>query len=138
MRSDHQGFEFHATFTGLDEGLDILHASIEDLRRATGRTADDRPLMFFETALAEIGNNALLHGAVSAERPVEYILRTSGDTAVAWVIDRGPALGSDWVREMPPATSEAGRGLALARSMLDELGYRRVGEANQWKLVKRL
>jgi serine/threonine-protein kinase RsbW len=136
--SDHQGFEFEATFSGLEEGLDILHKSIEDLRQATGRGADDRPLMFFETALAEIGNNALLHGNVSSESPVEYVLRSNADTVVAWVIDRGPSVASHWVREMPPANSEAGRGLALARTMLDGLEYQRVGGLNKWKLVKRL
>jgi serine/threonine-protein kinase RsbW len=136
--SDHQGFEFHATFSGLEEGLDILHKSIADLREAIGRATDDRPLMFFETALAEIGNNALLHANVSAENPVEYVLRSNADTVVAWVIDRGPTVGSHWVGEMPPASNEAGRGLALARAMLDELGYQRVGGVNKWKLVKRL
>jgi anti-sigma regulatory factor (Ser/Thr protein kinase) len=39
---------------------------------------------------------------------------------------------------MPEPTSEAGRGLAIARQVLDELGYERDGEINKWRLVKRL
>jgi anti-sigma regulatory factor (Ser/Thr protein kinase) len=31
-----------------------------------------------------------------------------------------------------------GRGLAIARKVLDELDYERVSEVNKWRLVKRL
>jgi anti-sigma regulatory factor (Ser/Thr protein kinase) len=39
---------------------------------------------------------------------------------------------------MPEASSERGRGLAMARSLLDELGYEREGEVNKWRLTKHL
>jgi serine/threonine-protein kinase RsbW len=39
---------------------------------------------------------------------------------------------------MPDVESEAGRGLAMARSLLDDLGYERDGEVNRWRLVKQL
>jgi serine/threonine-protein kinase RsbW len=39
---------------------------------------------------------------------------------------------------MPGHESEAGRGLAMARSLLDELGYERDGNLNRWRLVKKL
>jgi serine/threonine-protein kinase RsbW len=39
---------------------------------------------------------------------------------------------------MPDPASESGRGLAIARQVLDELGYEREGEINKWRLVKRL
>jgi serine/threonine-protein kinase RsbW len=94
--------------------------------------------MLFETALAEVGNNALVHGRSGAEQPVELVLRWEGSTVVAWVIDHGPPVGAHWVRDMPPATAEAGRGLALARSMLDALEYRRIGQTNRWRLVKKI
>jgi serine/threonine-protein kinase RsbW len=41
-------------------------------------------------------------------------------------------------RSMPDTSSETGRGLAMARSLLDELGYEREGEVNKWRLMKRL
>jgi serine/threonine-protein kinase RsbW len=39
---------------------------------------------------------------------------------------------------MPDPTSEAGRGLPMARWLLDELLYKRDGEVNKWRLVKHL
>jgi anti-sigma regulatory factor (Ser/Thr protein kinase) len=52
--------------------------------------------------------------------------------------DWGPPLHNQITRAMPPSSSEAGRGLAIARKVLDELGYQREGEVNTWRLVKRL
>lgn len=133
-------FEFHATLNRLDDGLDALHRSVELLREQTGRAADDRNLILFETALAEIGSNVLIyagrHG--TGGTPVEYDLRLDSDTATASFTDRGPPIHNQLTRAMPAAMSEAGRGLAIARKVLDELGYKRDGEVNTWRLVKRL
>jgi serine/threonine-protein kinase RsbW len=132
-------FEFHATFAELDEGLDVLHLSIERFREATGRQPDDRPLMLFETALGEIGSNVLTHGRPpGTERPVEYDLRFEQGVLVASLTDSGPPVHEHLGREMPDVDSEAGRGLAMARSLVDELGYERVGEVNTWRLTKNL
>jgi serine/threonine-protein kinase RsbW len=57
---------------------------------------------------------------------------------MATFTDRGPPLHNQLTRAMPEATSETGRGLAIARQVLDELGYEREGEINKWRLVKRL
>ena len=74
-----QPFEFRASFIELDEGLEVLHTSVERLRQAMGRTVDDRPLMLFETALGEIGSNVLTHGRPpGTEMPVDYVLRFEG------------------------------------------------------------
>lgn len=139
-RPDVQAFEFHATLTGLDDGLDTLHRSVELLRTQTGKPADDRSLILFETALAEIGANVLIytgkHG--TSGPPVEYDLRVEANTATASFTDKGPPIHNQLTRAMPAATSEAGRGLAIARKVLDELGYKREGEVNTWRLVKRL
>ena len=139
MGSNHQTFEFNAQFTELGEGLDILHRSIQLLREATGRAQDDRALILFETALGEIGGNVLTHGRPPGiERPVEYTLRLDGRTLVASLSDSGLPVHEHLSREMPAHDSEAGRGLAMARSLLDELGYERDGDLNRWRLVKRL
>ena len=132
-------FEFRASLSNLEEGLDVLHRSVERLRRATGRGADDRPLMLFETALGEIGSNVLTHGRpAGSSRPVEYALRLDGATVVASLSDSGPPVHENLSREMPVPESEDGRGLAMARSLLDDLGYERDGNVNRWRLVKRL
>jgi serine/threonine-protein kinase RsbW len=139
MRAIRHNFEFRASFSDLDEGLGILHQSIERLRSVLGRSEDDRPLMLFETALGEIGSNVLTHGRPGgASRPVEYALRFDGATVEASLTDSGQAAHEHLSREMPGHDSERGRGLAMARSLLDELGYEREGDVNRWRLVKRL
>ena len=133
------GFEFQATLDQLDEGLETLHQSVERLREAAGLAADDHGLMLFQTALAEIGANVLTHGRPEgAAHPVEYVLRLDKNMARASFTDRGPPVHNHLTRAMPEPSSEAGRGLAIARSVLDELGYERDGEMNRWRLVKRL
>jgi serine/threonine-protein kinase RsbW len=132
-------FEFRATLTVLDQGLDTLHQSVDRLRQATGRDESDPQLILFETALGEIGANVLTHGRPQEVGvPVEYMLRFEGGTVIASFVDPGPPVHEHLAREMPDVWSEDGRGLVLARSLLDELGYERDGELNRWRLVKRL
>jgi len=95
--------------------------------------------MHFEIALAEIGANVLTHGRPSGtDPPVEYRLWLDHDTVHASLVDGGPAVDEVHSRAMPDPTSEEGRGLPMARWLLDELLYKRDGEVNQWTLVKRL
>lgn len=135
-----QTYEFHATLSRLDDGLETLHDSVQQLRERTGRSVDDRNLMLLEIALAEIGANVLMYGRkpTSKDRTVEYRLRADAETATASFTDRGPPLHNQLKRAMPAPMSETGRGLAIARKALDELGYERDGEVNTWRLVKRL
>ena len=100
------------------------------LRDRLRGSVDDTNVMLFESA----------HGRKERpdDPPVEYKLRLEGHMAVATFTDRGPPLHNQLTRAMPEPTSEAGRGLAIARQVLDELGYEREGEVNTWRLVKRL
>jgi serine/threonine-protein kinase RsbW len=127
--------------THLETGLDTIHGAVEVLRRQMGRVSADLPLIQFEIALAEIGSNSLRYGhPAGSEKPrVELELRMdSSNTVKALLTDWGPPLHNPLTHAMPAQTSEAGRGLALARKVLDELGYQREGEMNKWRLVKRL
>lgn len=132
-------FEFRASLSNLDDGLDVIHRSVDMLRRELGRDAGDRVLVLFETALGEIGSNVLTHGRpTGTSRPIEYSLQLRDGTIVASLVDFGPSVGDQLAREMPGHDDEDGRGLAMARSLLDELGYERDGDINRWRLVKEL
>src|SRR6266542_630036 len=100
----------------------------------TGRAVDDLSLVLFESAVAEIGANVLRYSRRHGQghTHVEYELQLASDTLTALFSDRGPALHNQLTRAMPAPTSEAGRGLAIARKVLDELGYQRDGEVNTW------
>jgi len=116
-----------------------VHASVARLREVIGRAPGDRAVYEFETALAEIGANVLTHGTPpGSTQPVAFSLRWDGATAVATFVDSGPPAHDQLSRAVPAPTSEGGRGLALARMLLDELGYGREGSVNTWRLVKRL
>jgi serine/threonine-protein kinase RsbW len=110
------------------------------MRENGPRSLDATNLMLFESALAEIGANVLTHGRRDgpSDAPVQYHLMLEGHTALATFVDRGPPVHNHLTRAMPDPLSEAGRGLAIARQVLDELGYEREGEVNTWRLVKRL
>lgn len=95
--------------------------------------------MLFEIALAEIGGNVLTHGSpADSTHPVEYELRYQDGSVEAVFVDSGPPAFEHLDKEMPDLDREDGRGLVLARSVLDGLGYERNGEFNRWRLVKRL
>jgi serine/threonine-protein kinase RsbW len=139
LASHSEPFEFHATLSQLDAGLETLHDSMRRLRESMGRGQDDRNLMHFEIALAEIGANVLTHGRTGGtDLPVEFRLWLDNDTARASFVDGGPPVEEVLSRAMPEASSEEGRGLPMARWLLDDLLYTRDGEVNRWRLVKQL
>lgn len=136
---DKSTFDFHASLVELEQGLDLIHRSLDQFRATFGRSQDDQRLMLFEIALAEIGGNVLTHGSPpGSNRPVEYELRYRDGSVEAVFVDSGPPAFDHLERQMPDHDREDGRGLALSRSVLDGLGYERDGDLNRWRLVKRL
>jgi len=110
------------------------------LREKGSTSLDETNIMLFESAVSEIGANVLTHGRTDGptDAPVEFRRTLEGHMALATFVDRGPPVHNHLTRAMPEPTSETGRGLAIARQVLDELGYERDGEINTWRLVKRL
>ncbi len=91
------------------------------MRERTGGAVDETNVMLFESALAEIGANVLTHGRREGpdDAPVDYRLRLEGHTALATFVDHGPPIHNHLTRAMPEHHSESGRGLAIARQVLD-------------------
>jgi anti-sigma regulatory factor (Ser/Thr protein kinase) len=103
----------------------------------------------FLTAVSEIGANALTY-AYEGREPgdVEMELARYSDRVEARLRDRGvpfveppqpdPLVSADPL-DVILALEESGRGLAIARLALTEMGYTRTPEGiNTWRLVKKL
>lgn len=124
----------------LPASLEEVHALLEELvQRSPGITARER--MRFETALVEVASNVIQH---AQPRPpdehvtVTVVLRCDDAALTADLVDDAlPAQVDPAAAEMPAPDAESGRGLALARSLCDELRLVREGDGNRWTVVCR-
>lgn len=90
------------------------------------------------TAVEEIGANIIEHAA--RDRPVRMTVqfRLSPQWAEIKFIDDGESALVDLdAVTMPPPLALRGRGLAIAKAVLDGLSYRRSGGLNEWILAHR-
>lgn len=117
-------------------GLDALHALLR-------RVAEEHPslaesdLMLFETAVIEIAANVVEHGGGGGTTTWTFTVTVTGTELRGELSDNGTAFEGELAADMPvDLWAESGRGLALARSSLDELTYHRDGGANHWHLVR--
>ena len=125
------------------ECLDRIHQLLAELWIAEGGIAEiDR--MLFETAVIEVAGNVVRHRRSPNgfrcwvtlgvyDTALEAVFRDTADAldpaAVEPVLERAAEV---W----PDETAEHGRGLALARSMVDELSYQRFDGVNQWRVCR--
>ena len=116
--------------------LDSVHYTLEGFWHRLGESAAEDWKMLFELAVCEIAANILEHARAEVME-FDISITRDGDRVVAEFIDTG--------RPYPRAPKRAkdefderGRGLKLARSVLDELIYERTGATNNWRLVKQL
>lgn len=99
--------------------------------------------MHMAIAVAEIVGNIVEHGG-ALRRPVEinmeFALSETGQVHIR-LVDDGDELPADvdlsTVR-MPDPTAERGRGLPLARAVLEQLSYDRRNAINCWTLISRV
>ena len=106
----------------------------------------DRWKLEFTTAFAEICANVIQHAFAESLRPgtMALLLRLYSDRVEEEITDDGAVFHEEFgaadpapggVADLP----ESGRGLQVARALLDTLRYRRSQESkNQWLLVKML
>lgn len=117
----------------VDRALDL----VEELC-APDAHVDPQDKMCFETAVVEVMGNIVEH--TPAGRRVDVTLRMDlyGDRMEASFEDTGDeVVVSLGAVAMPDELEEDGRGLAMAGSLVDELGYVREAGINRWRIVRR-
>ena len=116
--------------------LDAIHDLISRLWRAEpGVTDTDR--MMFTTAVLEVANNIVTHNPARSGVSISLALTADPTALRAEFCDDGsPAAVDLEITALPGDSAESGRGLALARMALDELGYERAKDVNHWRLTR--
>jgi serine/threonine-protein kinase RsbW len=120
------------------ESLNLLHDLLEQVGREHP-DLDGGDLMLFETAVIEVAGNVVEHGRPPGGVAWTFRLAVQPDRLEATLSDSGEEYpGGTWGTAMPDdPMQESGRGLPLATAVLDDLGYRRTGEANHWTMLRR-
>ncbi len=97
----------------------------------------DTVRMQMAIAVGEISANIVEHAAQDGPVRLRMLLRVLPDQVHVCFVDGGrPAVVDIGQAAMPDHMAESGRGLALARAVLDRLHYER-SFANHWTLVSR-
>ena len=122
--------------TAASEHLEAVHATLARFWTGLERPPDEQWRLLFEVAVSEIAANIVEH----AHPPVMIFRLTCRDRRVVAEFQDS---GAGWNGRPGPAEvldeiAERGRGLAMARTAVDEVAYRRVGTVNHWRLIKQL
>lgn len=99
---------------------------------------DPGQLMLFETAVVEIATNVVEYGRPRGRVQWRLALWPGDDEIRAELDDSGQEFTPDLGASMPGELDEGGRGLPLARALLDEITFERTGTGNHWHMVRRL
>ncbi len=100
---------------------------------------DDLDVSMVETALVELVSNVVEHG--QPPRSITYAVEIGvhDDRIECRLVDSGvEPVDVDERQEMPNLDVESGRGLPMARALLDQLRYERTDNTNVWTLVRQL
>jgi serine/threonine-protein kinase RsbW len=117
------------------ESLSLLHELLE-LAGEEHPDVESSDLWMFETAVIEIAGNVLEHGGPAGEVRYSFDLRIEPDRLVGLLADSGQALPPDVGDRRPGLWDEHGRGLQLARDVLDGLDYTRDADENRWVMTR--
>ncbi|MCB1265688.1 ATP-binding protein [Mycolicibacterium sp.] len=115
--------------------LDQIHRALERFWSAHSRIPEMVRLQM-EIACTEIGANIVAYASDGRPVRMRMELRCRPDRVHIDFIDDGMPADVDLTAvTMPGEWAEHGRGLAMARAVLDRLSYRRSAVANHWTLV---
>lgn len=121
--------------------LALVDSALDALDAAWANAADvpDEDRTLFTLAVSEVATNMVQHSDGPTEVTVRIDIRLSSDALTATLVDTAPPASIDWHGvAMPDADSESGRGLALARAVLDEFTHTYDDTGNTWRLLRRL
>ncbi|HEY3736404.1 MAG TPA: ATP-binding protein [Jatrophihabitans sp.] len=131
------GEEYVLEGFAVPEQLDAVHAL---LAQAAGEhpQLDPMDVMLFETAIIEIANNVVEYGRPEGEVRWKFTIRVREDEIEAELDDTGQTFTPEQGKAMPNEDAEGGRGLAIAEALLDQIEFKRMGDTNHWRMVRRL
>lgn len=119
-----------ASLDRLHDLLGAVWAAHEDVGQA------DR--MSFAIAVTEIAGNIVAHAGGGRSLDFSVRIWVGPQHLEAAFEDPGQRVAVDLSAvEMPDDLAESGRGLALALRSVDHLEYRREGETNHWRVIRR-
>ena len=117
--------------------LDRVHALLETVW-AAHEDVGPADRMAFAIAVTEVAGNIIAHSDGGQALSFCVRVRVGTEHLEAEFEDPGQRVAVDLSAvEMPEGLAESGRGLALALRCVDQLEYRRVGELNHWRMVRR-
>lgn len=115
--------------------LDEIHDALDAMWLAHARVPDE-VRMRMAIAAAEIGANIIEHAGRGLGIRMRMEARVLPSAVEVVFIDYGPEAHVDLTDlSFPDDLAERSRGLALARSVLGELSYRRCDNVNRWTLI---
>lgn len=116
--------------------LDQIQDTLEQAWHACSHVPDFIRMQV-ATAAAEIGANIIEHANPGGTVQMRMELRVlPHDVRIDFTDDGAPvAIDLDSIK-LPEETAGRGRGLAMARIVLDRLTYHRTGKTNHWTLVR--
>ena len=116
------------------EFLDQMHDLLAELWQAHPDVAEVDRLMF-TTAVLEVSNNILTHGAASM---LSVAVRGDSQELEAELTDDGAAADLDLdAVALPDGLTESGRGLAMVQLAVDEVSHDYAAGLNHWHLRRR-
>ena len=151
MTTDNPLLQREAEFHPADlSALEPVHSELgrfwDDVKPALVPSVPDRWKLEFVTACAEICANIIKHAFAESSQPgtMVLLLRLYENRVEAAITDDGAFFDEESTIEGPAPgldadLPESGRGLQVARALLDTLHYQRSQESkNNWLLVKML
>jgi serine/threonine-protein kinase RsbW len=123
------------------ESLQSIHDLLRNMLDRAGAVygMQVEPIWIFEmeTGLGEIAANIIAHAQLDAREQFRLVLDLHADRLTARFEDHGAPVTLPLNEDLPDPMGESGRGLAIARKVLDVLKYERLNQLNIWLLMRR-